>query len=281
MFRCARRGDRAIELTKAFEFSDADFPHFDRVRHPDVRFAGMLQYDGDSLLPKHYVVPPPTIDKTVGEYLANAGLKQLAISETQKYGHVTYFFNGNKTGKFAEELERYIEIPSYKEPEDERPWMRCVEITDETIAQLDDFEPDFIRLNYPNGDMVGHTASYNAARMAMEAVDIQCKRLVEAIVQRGGVAVVTADHGNCDQMAERDKAGNIVDGDQPEGWKGMTAHTLAPTPVAIVGGSVDELYEMSGTPNPGLANVTGTCVNLLGFEVPAGYEPSLIKPMGK
>lgn len=273
------RGDRSLEITKAFEFEEEKFPYFDRKRVPNVRYAGMMQYDGDDSLPTRYIVPPPDIDNTVGEYLAANGLKQLAISETQKFGHVTFFFNGNRSGKFDDKLEHYVEVPSYTEPEDERPWMRAAEITDLALQNMDDFRPDFVRLNYANGDMVGHTGKLRSAIMAMEAVDLCLERLVKGIQKRGGVAVVTADHGNADEMGERDKKGVLKEGDSPEGLKPLTSHTLALVPVAVVGAGVDDRYEWDhSVSQPGLANLSATCINLLGLEEPSIYEPAVIKP---
>ena len=104
-------------------------------------------------MPRQYLVTPPSIDRTIGEYLAATGLRQLAISETQKYGHVTYFFNGNRTGKFDEKLEDYVEVPSDRVPFEQRPWMKCAEITDKVIEAIESGKYDFIRLNFPNGDM--------------------------------------------------------------------------------------------------------------------------------
>jgi len=274
------RGDRAIEITKAFELDE--FEYFDRGRVPKVRYAGIMQYDGDDNLPSKFIVPPPLIDRTVGELIAKAGLKQFAISETQKFGHVTYFFNGNKSGKFAEDLEHYVEVPSYTEPENERPWMRAAEITDVALLQLDEFKPDFVRLNYANGDMVGHTGNMRSAIMAMEAVDLCLERLVDGIVKRGGVAIITADHGNADEMASRGKKGELTEGDSPEGFKPMTSHTLAPVPVAVVGEPSSSIFEWDeSVEKPGLANLTATCLNLLGFNAPSFYVPSVLKLKSK
>ena len=151
------RGDRAIEISKAFD--DANLDKFDRVRFPKVVYAGMLEYDGDLHIPSNYLVNPPEITNTMGEYLAGAGVSQLAISETQKYGHVTYFWNGNKSGKFDEELETYIEVPSDVVPFEQRPWMKCAEITDKLIECLESGKYACLRVNFPNGDMVGHTGN--------------------------------------------------------------------------------------------------------------------------
>ena len=129
------RGDRAIEISKTFE-AGADFDKFDRVRAPKVAYAGMLEYDGELHIPSRYLVNPPEITNTMGEYQADTGVAQYAISETQKYGHVTYFCNGNKSGKFSEELETYVEIPSDIVPFEQRPWMQCAVITDALIDAL-------------------------------------------------------------------------------------------------------------------------------------------------
>ncbi|MBO5822460.1 MAG: 2,3-bisphosphoglycerate-independent phosphoglycerate mutase, partial [Lentisphaeria bacterium] len=126
------RGDRALEITAAFESGD-DFDKFDRGNRPDVMYAGMMEYDGDLHAPKLYLVNPPEIDRTMDEYLCATKVHQLAISETQKYGHVTYFFNGNRSGKFDDVYDEYMEIPSDVVPFEQRPWMKCAEITDKVI----------------------------------------------------------------------------------------------------------------------------------------------------
>ncbi|MBO4979727.1 MAG: 2,3-bisphosphoglycerate-independent phosphoglycerate mutase, partial [Clostridia bacterium] len=151
------RGDRSIEISKAFD--DADFDKFDRIRYPKVVYAGMLEYDGDLHIPSRFLVNPPEISNTMSEYMAASGIPVLAISETQKYGHVTYFWNGNRSGKFSEELETYIEIPSDVVPFEQRPWMKCAEITDKLIECLESGKYRYLRVNFPNGDMVGHTGS--------------------------------------------------------------------------------------------------------------------------
>ncbi len=165
------RGDRSIEISKAFDAPAGQFDKFDRVRVPDVLYAGMLEYDGDLHIPHRYLVNPPEITNTMSEYLVGTGVREFAISETQKFGHVTYFWNGNKSGKFSEELETYVEIPSDVVPFEQRPWMKCAEITDRLIAELEGGTYKYYRVNFPNGDMVGHTGSLLATRCAMEALD--------------------------------------------------------------------------------------------------------------
>ncbi|MGM0578565.1 MAG: 2,3-bisphosphoglycerate-independent phosphoglycerate mutase [Myxococcota bacterium] len=275
------RGDRAIEITRAFETpADEEFA-FRRGRVPDVRFAGMMQYDGDLHLPRNYLVVPPTIERTLGEYLSNNGARQLACSETQKFGHVTYFFNGNRSGRFDEDLERYVEVPSDRVDFWERPWMKAAEITDAVLQEIDEFAPDFVRVNYPNGDMVGHTGNLRAAIIAMEALDLSLERLVDGVLDRGGVLIVTADHGNVESMFERDKeTGELVAGGSPEGYKASTSHTLNPVPVFVLGGGAGERFRFADSlERPGLANLTATCMNLLGYREPEEWLPGVVEPV--
>jgi 2,3-bisphosphoglycerate-independent phosphoglycerate mutase len=273
------RGDRAIEMTRAFETpADVALP-FDRQRVPDVRYAGMMQYDGDLALPSRYLVTPPAIDRTLGEYLARNGLRQLAVSETQKFGHVTYFFNGNRSAPFDDALETWVEIPSDNIDFSLAPAMKAREIALATLEEIDRVAPHFVRVNIANGDMVGHTGVLAAAIEAMESTDRAVELLVQGVTARGGISVVLADHGNCEEMAERDKAtGALVPGHSPEGYKPATSHTLNPVPCMIVGGGAGERFVLDRDVSaPGLANVTATCLALLGFEAPADYLPSLVK----
>jgi 2,3-bisphosphoglycerate-independent phosphoglycerate mutase len=271
------RGDRAIELTRAFEAPPGAFAPFARERVPAVRFAGMMQYDGDLKLPARFLVAPPRIEGSVGELLARAGRRQLALSETQKFGHVTYFFNGNNSQPFAPELERYVEIPSDRVDFSERPWMKAAEITDETLASIDLFRPDFVRINYPNGDMVGHTGQLLPAIVSMEAVDLSLGRLLAGLATRNATAIVLADHGNCEEMIERDKkSGKLLAGADGRP-KPRTSHTTNPVPCAIVGPGAGVVYHWAAPDDAGLSNVAATCLELLGFAVPDGYRPSLIR----
>jgi 2,3-bisphosphoglycerate-independent phosphoglycerate mutase len=218
------RGDRALEITAAFE--EEEFDKFDRGPKLDVMYAGMMQYDGDLQVPEKYLVPPPAIDRTIGEYLCASGIKQLAISETQKYGHVTYFYNGNRSGMFDEALETYIEIPSDVVPFEERPWMKCAEITDKVCEAIESGEYDFIRLNYPNGDMVGHTGIYDAVLVSMGALDLCIGRVIKSVRKAGGVLVISADHGNSDDMYEHDKKTGEVKLDERRCQRNGKQHTL-------------------------------------------------------
>jgi len=271
------RGDRAIEISRAFD--DDAFDKFDRGRRPDVFYAGMMEYDGDLHIPKHYLVTPPAIERPMGELLANTHVSQLAISETQKYGHVTYFWNGNRSGMFDAGTETYIEIPSDNVPFDQRPWMKAAEITDRLITELRTGRHRFARVNYANGDMVGHTGAFDATVLAVESVDLQLGRLLQVIEQLDGILVVTADHGNADEMFQRDKAGK-VQRDKKSGQPIVkTSHSLSAVPFFIHDPNRSDRYEIdpARVANAGIANVTATCLELLGFIPPDDLEPSLLR----
>nr|VFK58343.1 MAG: phosphoglycerate mutase [Candidatus Kentron sp. TUN]VFK60017.1 MAG: phosphoglycerate mutase [Candidatus Kentron sp. TUN]VFK69140.1 MAG: phosphoglycerate mutase [Candidatus Kentron sp. TUN] len=270
------RGDRAIEISLAF--TQKDFDKFDRVRIPKITYAGMLQYDGDLLIPARFLVAPPAIQHTMGEYLASAGITQFATSETQKYGHVTYFWNGNRSGKFDHDLETYVEVTSDVVPFEERPWMKSAEITDELIRQLYSGKHRFLRANYANGDMVGHTGIYEATIVGVESVDLALRRLLPVIDELGGVAIITADHGNADEMFELDKKTGEPKRNDNGGIKAKTAHTLNPVPFiyydnrATAGSIV-----LRGDEKFGLSNLAATIVNLMGFEAPEVWDKGILE----
>ena len=256
------RGDRALEVSLAFDH--ADFDKFDRVRFPKVVYAGMLQYDGDLKIPEKFLVNPPDIHNTLSELLVKHNIPQYAVSETQKYGHVTYFWNGNKNEKFSESLEHFFEVPSDKVSFDERPWMKCAEVTDKIIEAINSKEYGFIRANFPNGDMVGHTGNYDAAKIGVECVDLCLTRILEVVRENDCTLIVTADHGNADEMYEKNKKGEITP---------KTAHTLNPVPFIIF--DADTEYPI--IPGEyGLANVAATVAKLLGLEAPPMWESAMI-----
>ena len=259
------RGDRAIELSRAFE--EPDFPYFDRKRTPDVFFAGMMQYDGDKMIPKHFLVTPPQIEGTISEYLCGAGVRSFAVSETQKFGHVTYFWNGNKSGYVDEALETYVNIPSDDVPFEQRPWMKGAEITDSVIGAVKAGTFKFIRLNYPNGDMVCHTGKPESVRIAVETVDLGLSRLLPVIERARGILVVTADHGNADLLFTVKKDGKR---------EVHVAHTLNPVPFIIKDFSGANRYALTGVKHPGLSNVAASLLTLMGYQKPEPYDPSII-----
>ncbi len=258
------RGDRAIELSRAF--AEVEFDKFDRVRLPQVLFAGMMQYDGDLQIPKNFLVNPPAIDRPMSQYVCALGMPSFAISETQKYGHVTYFWNGNNSGYVCEEIEKYVEIPSDKIRFDQAPRMKADEITDATIELLKSGKFKFGRLNYPNGDMVGHTGVPPAIIASVEAVDQGLAKLLAVIKDLKGICVILADHGNADEMFTVKNGKKIV----------STAHSLNPVPFIIVDSGYQGEYQIADLKERGLANVAATLFNLLGYEQPKDYAPSLI-----
>lgn len=268
------RGDRALEITKAFEAETLQ--EFDRKRRPKVEYAGMMEYDGDLHVPAQFLVTPPSIDRTMAEYLVASKVRQFSISETQKYGHVTYFFNGNRSGKFDESLETYVEIPSDNVPFEQRPWMKCAEITDTVIDVLKSGEYDFIKMNYPNGDMVGHTGIYQAVLCSMEAMDLQLGRLKKAVEAAGGILILSADHGNADDMYEHAKDGSVSR--KPDGSpKAKTSHSLNPVPCIIYDPNYNGEYSIELKSGLGISSLAATCINLLGFEPPMDYDPSIVE----
>ncbi len=262
------RGDRAIEISRAFEQDQLDA--FARGPRPDVAYAGMMEYDGDLHIPAHYLVEPPAIDRTMGELLARSGKTQLAIAETQKFGHVTYFWNGNRSGAFDDALERYIEVPSDTLPFEQRPWMKAAEVTDRLIASLDERAWDLVRVNFANGDMVGHTGRLPATIYAVEAVDLCVARLVEQTRLREGILIVTADHGNADQMFDTRAGERSV----------RTSHSLNPVPFAIFdpreASQGPRLAPRVAGSTAGLANLAATTLELMGLAPPDDYQPSLL-----
>ena len=259
------RGDRAIEITRAFE--EAGFDKFDRVRVPKVTYAGMQ-------LPKRFLVAPPAIKDTMGEWFSKAGVTQFACSETQKFGHVTYFWNGNRSGKF--EGETYQEVPSDVVPFEQRPWMKAAEIADAMIAALKSGQYKTLRCNFANGDMVGHTGNFRAATMSVEAVDLQLARILPVIDAMGGVALITADHGNADEMYEVDKK-TKQPAQHPDGsFKAKTAHTLNPVPLILYDNVSGGKLGLQQTEKAGLSNIAATVANLIGLEKHAKWDESLL-----
>jgi 2,3-bisphosphoglycerate-independent phosphoglycerate mutase len=270
------RGDRAIEFTRAL--TEPSFTVFDRSPLPDLLFAGMMQYDGDLHLPERFLVDPPAIEATLGEYLARNQVAQFACSETQKFGHVTYFWNGNRSGFFDERYEHYVEIPSDRLPFEQRPWMKAAEITDATIAALLDGKLRAGRINYANGDMVGHTGQRDAAITAVQVVDLCLARLLPVIRKLEGALIITADHGNADEMFEIDKKTGAFKTNAAGTRAAKTSHTLNPVPCHIYAPGLAGVngLRMASVPGAGLANVAATTLFLLGLERPDAFEPPLL-----
>lgn len=257
------RGDRAIEISMAFD--NADFSGFDRGNMPKVLYAGMLQYDGDLHLPTRFLVEPPQIKYTLSEKLVELGVKSYAVSETQKYGHVTYFWNGNRSEKFSDALEVWEEVPSDKVSFDERPWMKSAEVTDKVIAAIESGEYGFIRCNYPNGDMVGHTGNLDATIIGVEAVDLALARLLPVVKRNNYTLIVTADHGNADEMLEKNKKGQIAV---------RTAHSLNTVPFIVYNANCE-----IADGEFGLSNVASTAMELMDLPVDSHWDTSIVKTL--
>ena len=270
------RGDRAIEISRAFDCDD--FDKFDRVRRPAVRFAGMMQYDGDAHIPTRFLVSPPAIDRTMGEYLCATGMRTLAAAETQKFGHVTYFWNGNRSGYFDEKLEKYLEVESDRVEFSQRPWMKCAEVTDAILQELDAQPYDLVRVNYANGDMVGHTGDLHATIVAVEAVTIALKRLLDKVAALGGVAIITADHGNADEMYQYNKKKGDFVRDENGVPVPLTSHTLNRVPCWLYDPTGTMPWKLDDSVSPKrLSNIAATAMKLLGLVPPDDYDPALIK----
>jgi len=203
-------------------------------------------------------------------------VRQLAISETQKYGHVTYFFNGNRSGKFSDQLEEYVEIKSDLVPFEQRPWMKGAEITEVILDSINNDKHDFVRVNFPNGDMVGHTGDLLAVEVSVETVDLCLARLLKAVQKKNGILIVTADHGNADEMFEVGKDGQLKK-DSNGNPKPKTSHTLNPVPCYIYVASEDCGLALADIKDGGISSLAATSMVCLGFEPPADYDPSLVK----
>lgn len=266
------RGDRAIEISRAF--TDESLTEFNREPKPEVVFAGMMQYDGDLKIPPRYLVVPPAIDRTMAEYLAISHIKQYAISETQKYGHVTYFWNGNRSDFFDKNYETYEEISSDIIPFDQTPAMKSAKITDKLLKAIKSEEYFFLRVNYPNGDMVGHTGNFKATVEAIESLDQCISEIISAAKETDTVVLLTADHGNADEMYEIDKNGNVQLSNNGEPKK-KTSHTLNPVLLSLYDPKNRwELKDLNG--EAGLANIVATILEIMGFKAPEDYYSSLL-----
>lgn len=266
------RADRAVEFAMAMTYND--FPHFDRAYYdkdgtlyhnkPDVYFVGMTEYNSDTHVPEHRLVEPVVINNTLNSFLGSRGIRQLAVSETVKFGHITYYFNGNSYKKAIG--EDHIEIPSDTQPFDTRPWMKSAEITDAVIENLDKYK--FIRLNFPGGDMVGHFAELEPTIVAMEAIDIQLARIAKEVDRLGGVLIITADHGNAEELTDNE-------------GRAKTAHTTNPVPFVIYDNTDNrDKYDFTKLEDAGISNIAATIATFLGqSDYPDTWRPSLISPI--
>ncbi len=272
------RGDRAIEISRAF--AEEKFDKFDRERFPQVFYAGMMEYDGDLHIPENYLVSPPLIDNTLSEYLLNLKLKLFACSETQKFGHVTYFWNGNRSGYLDKTLEEYVEIRSdVGITFDKAPQMKAMEIADVAIDRMRKGAFDFGRINLANGDMVGHTGNFAATVKAVETVDQQLQRLIEVAGETNTQLLITADHGNADEMFDgKEENYPNWETNPSERPAPKTAHTRSPVPVYFhIPSSLQVTYSLENVEYRTLGNVANTVCEMLGIAQNPSYMPSLLK----
>ena len=265
------RGDRSIEISRAFETTETDFDTkcFNRLQVPKVEYYGMLIYDNEIRMPKRSLCPNPVINNVMAEYLLGAGITNYACSESHKIGHVTYFFSGNRSGYLDASMELYEEVKS--EPNEMivvNPSMKAREIGDRTVSALESGAWKFVRINLANGDMVGHCGHIPPTIEAVKVLDEVVYRLVELNKKLGGITIITADHGNCEEML--DKKGNA-----------KTSHSLNVVPFIVVDPHaqyvIDTTKANTQTEPAGLTNVASSIVNLFGYEAPSMYRDSLIR----
>ncbi|TFF89937.1 MAG: 2,3-bisphosphoglycerate-independent phosphoglycerate mutase, partial [Promethearchaeota archaeon] len=254
------RGDRAVEISEAFDNLDIGF---EKKCNPEVIYYGLLQYDEKKNLPKNFFIDPPEVKDPLSKYLCAEKIHQFAIAETHKYGHITYFWNGNNEGYVCKDYEKYVEIKSDpSEMIENNPEMKAYEVKDRVLEALNSKKYDFIRVNFANGDMVGHTGNLKAAITAAETVDICVKQIVDKVMDLDGIAIVTADHGNLEEMERGHE----------------TAHSLNHVMFAILDSQYENEYEINkGLEEPGLGNVAATLLNLMGYKKPKTFMDSLIK----
>ena len=260
------RGDRAIEISRAFEEgSNFDSSAFVRKRVPKTDYYGLLIYDNEKMIPSKSLCPNPVINNVMTEYLLSAGVTQYAVSESHKIGHVTFFWNGNRSGYLAPNLELYEEVKS--EDNDSivtNPSMRAREIKEKCMIALESGKWKFARVNFANGDMVGHTGLIPQTVEAVKVLDEVVGELVELNKRLGGITIITADHGNCEEKI--DEKGNM-----------KTSHTLNKVPFIVVDPHAKYTIDSTLVEQPaGLTNVASTMINLLGYEKPESYRKSLV-----
>ena len=262
------RGDRATEFSQAV-LAD-DFPYFERYRCPEVLFAGMTQYDQDNQIPPDYLVGTPVVEEPFGKRILELGLKQFRLSETQKFAHVTFFYNGGYREPLDPLQENYHLIASDKIPSfAERPAMKAPGISKKAVEFINSGEYQYGLINFANADMVGHTGDFQATVRAVEAVDAALDNIVRAIDAVNGLLVITADHGNADEMLISNQNGTL---------EISTKHSLNPVPFLIY----DPLYNgdyrlkpFGQDYNNNLSNIAATNFLLLGQAVPDDLAPSL------
>jgi 2,3-bisphosphoglycerate-independent phosphoglycerate mutase len=271
------RGDRAIEITEAFEVND--FEGFDRGgvdnKAPDILFAGMMVYDEDRNLPALQLMGPTKVEAPFGKRILEMGIKQFRLTETQKFPHVTFFFNGGYRKPLDDSMEDYILIPSDRGISfADVPQMKAPEIADKAVELIESGDYGFGLMNFANADMVGHCGAIAPAIAAIEAVDAAVGRIVEALEKVGGCALITADHGNAEEM-------QIFKGDDSEP---CTKHSINPVPCILFDPAFDGSYQLRQPQEddglsviPGLSHLAATLFEVMGYDAPEDLNASLIE----
>jgi len=260
------RGDRAIEITEPFVIED--FAGFDREKAPQVLYAGMMVYDEDRDMPTLQVMGPTKVDYPLGRYLVDKKIKQFRLTETQKFPHVTFFFNGGYRAPLDASLEDYILIDSDKGVSfADKPEMKAAEIAEKAVALINSGKYGFGLINFANADMVGHCGKIEPAIKAVEAVDKAVGQIIAALQQTGGSAIITADHGNAEEMVTHKANGES---------EACTKHSVNPVPCILFKAEGKYALNAKVAQKAGLANLASTVCDMLDIDTPPGLEPSLL-----
>lgn len=255
------RADRAIEFSEIFSGKNEKYGI---PKVPEIIYAGMLEYDSDNHIPVNYLAQPPEIENTLEEFLVKKGKSTYSISETQKFGHITKYFNGNHVNKFNEELQTFVEISSLEIPFEQQPQMMAVEIKNNLINAIKSNKYDFLRCNLANGDMIGHTGNYEIVCKALEVVKKCVEEIIEVANEFEYNLIVLADHGNSEEMA------TLKNGK----WIAKTSHTTNKVPLNIFTNKPFSLKQGEF----GLANIAKTITDLMCLEGESIWEESVLQP---
>ncbi len=266
------RGDRAIEITEAFELDE--FDAFDRGTRPDITYAGMMVYDEDRNLPALQLMGPTKVENPFGKRILELGVKQFRLTETQKYPHVTFFFNGGYRKPLDDTMEDYILIPSDKGISfAAAPQMKAFAIADKAVELIESGQYGFGLINFANADMVGHCGKIEPAIKAIETVDTAVGHIIDALEKVGGYALITADHGNAEEMLAIATDGSS----EPS-----TKHSTNPVPCILFDPAYDGNYALRQAQDddqPGLSNLAATLFEIMGYDVPNDLDTSLIESL--
>ncbi len=265
------RGDRMMQFYSSL--TSDDFEHFDVSSRPSLSVYGMMLWDGDLGIPAKYLLSPAPVSDTVSEVISIAGLAQFAVAETQKFGHITYFWNGNRAQPFNDSLEEYKEVPSLEDLK-AHPQMSTSDTLAALFAALSSKRFSFLRANFAAGDMIGHTGDMEAAVKAVEALDAAIGLLVKFAVYANFTVIITADHGNCEEMVLRDEKGSPLVNSEGT-FVSKNSHTTSPVPFIVID-PLSRNLKLSADPSLGLSSVAASLCSLLGVKAPDSYDSPVI-----